>query len=132
MLCFNKHMQTLLYDCVLSLSQYKTVVHMSLPCSVCRSHRSRSPRRELTYGVRVLACCPVYRSHRTSTNTLLYFTRRYHVQYVVHIDHVFHEPCPVCRCPVCRSHRCYVNTKIVVCASLPCPVCRSHRNFSNK
>ena len=39
------------------------------PCPVCRSHRSRSPRRELTCVMRAHACCPACRSNSTSTNT---------------------------------------------------------------
>ena len=41
--------------------QYKIVVHASLPCPEYRSHRSCSPRMELTYVVRAHACalaCP--------------------------------------------------------------------------
>ena len=38
---------------VLSLSQYKIVVHASLPCPVCRSHRSRSLGFFPTYATNI-------------------------------------------------------------------------------
>ena len=40
-------------------------------CQVCKLHRSRYPRRELTYVVRTHVCCTVCRSHNISPNTML-------------------------------------------------------------
>jgi len=72
------------------LPRYNIVYHASVPCPVCMLHTSSTVSRQLTYVVHAHACCAVCWSHSTSTNIKLYFTRHYHVQYVVYTGPVLH------------------------------------------
>ena len=71
----------------------KILVHTSLLCPVSRldsSHVLHVSNLHMSYNAH--ACCPVCRSHKSSTNTTFQFTRSYHVHNLgyTHTGHVLH------------------------------------------